>query len=65
MEYITSEGQAWDQIAKEVWGREHLLNLLMEANPEYLHYSILPAGLKLKIPEITVEKEEVGNPPWR
>ena len=63
--YITTEGQAWDQIAKEVFGKEHLLSILMEANPEYLNYSLLPGGLKLRIPELPPQKKEVEAPPWR
>ena len=63
--YITREGQAWDQIAKEVWGKEHLLHFLMDANPEYLHYSLLPGGLKLRVPDLPPQDKEVEAPPWR
>ncbi len=64
MEYITSEGEAWDLIAKKVYGKEHLANVIMEANPQYLHYTLLSAGIKLYVPEIqTSQTVEVA--PWQ
>jgi len=64
MEYITSEGEAWDFIAKKVYGKEHLAYILMEANPEYLNYSTLPAGIKLYVPEVQAS-QTVEVAPWQ
>lgn len=34
--YITRQGQAWDEIAKEVYGKEIHVDFLMKSNPKQL-----------------------------
>ena len=63
MSYTTVQGQTWDQIAKEVYGKEKYADVLMEANPKILDTFIFSAGVVVNTPEIAVEKKEV--PPWR
>lgn len=63
MSYTTVQGQTWDQIAKEVYGKEKYADVLMEANPKLLDTFIFSAGVVVNTPEIAVEEKEV--PPWR
>ncbi|KIX14984.1 tail protein X [Dethiosulfatarculus sandiegensis] len=62
--YNTTQGQAWDQIAAELWGREDHLHHLLAANPKHRHLQILPADLKLNVPDISIPAEE-EPPPWQ
>lgn len=63
MSYTTVQGQTWDQIAKEVYGKEKYVDVLMGANPKLLDNFIFSAGVVINTPEIAVEEIEV--PPWR
>ena len=60
----TVEGETWDLISKRYYGDEKLMHKLLEANPEYRGFFVLPAGLELIIPEIDV-KTLSELPPWR
>ena len=61
--YITKQGQCWDEIAKEVYGKEEYADILMESNMPVLSYFVFPAGVKLNTPDIPSEKENI--PEWR
>lgn len=61
--YRTKQGQAWDQVAKEVYGKEIYADYLMQSNPEFLHIFVFPAGIQLKTPQLPEERKEL--PPWR
>lgn len=61
--YITKQGQAWDQIAKEIYGKESCAGYLMQSNPKYLNIFVFPSGIALETPEIPEEKKNM--PPWR
>lgn len=63
MEYITAQGDTWDIISKKCYSSEHYIDVLMNANFEYLDYFIFPAGLLLKIPNATVNDSYI--PDWR
>lgn len=62
-EYITTQGQTWDMIAKEVYGDESYTSFLMENNPKALDYFVFPSGVTLMIPEKPEEEDEM--PDWR
>ena len=62
-EYVTTQGQTWDMIAKEVYGDESYTSFLMESNPKALDYFIFPYGVVLVIPEKPEEQEVM--PDWR
>ena len=32
--YVTKQGQAWDEIARDVYGKEIHADFLMESNPD-------------------------------
>ena len=65
IEYLTKDGDRWDLIAYEMYGNAYDYLRILEANPEYKDFVVLPAGIKLKIPiiEETQTMQEV-NPPW-
>ncbi len=61
--YTTRQGQAWDEIAKEVYGKETYADYLMQSNPRYLGIFVFPAGICLDTPELPDERKDL--PPWR
>ncbi|MCX4268521.1 MAG: phage tail protein [Lachnospiraceae bacterium] len=62
--YRTIQGQAWDQIAKEVYRDETKAGFLMEQNPDLISIFIFPEGVFLKTPSVEIENS-VELPPWR
>lgn len=65
-QYQTIQGDMWDSIAKKVYGTEKAMELLMQANPEYLDTAVLGAGAILHLPQFTAqEQENMMVPPWR
>lgn len=63
-EYITAQGDTWDLIALRVYGSERYMTVLIEANPEHQETVIFPAGVRLKVPEVTVPIPST-LPPWK
>lgn len=61
--YTTRQGQAWDQIAKEVYGDEKYTDYLMQSNPQYLDIFVFPYGIGLKTPELPQDRKDI--PLWR
>ena len=62
----TSYGETWDVISLKYYGTEKLMHLIIQANPQYADYSVLPDGLVLKVPfplQTEVKIEEL--PPWK
>lgn len=64
IEYQTKDGDRWDLIAYEMYGDAYLYHLILEANPEYKEYMVLPAGITLKIPVINEPPNTEVKPPW-
>lgn len=64
MSYITKEGQTWDEIAKEIYGKEILADILMKNNPKQLGIFIFPSGIELNTPDVEIENRE-ELPSWR
>lgn len=66
-QYQTIQGDMWDSIAKKVYGTEKAMELLMQANPEYLDTAVFGARAILHLPQFA-EQEKKGTesvPPWR
>jgi len=63
--HTTSHNEAWDQIAKRYYGNENLMNLLLEANPEIARYELLPANLRVIVPEKPAEMKIDKLPIWK
>lgn len=64
-DYTTIQGDMWDLIAYKVYGKERYMNLLLEANSQYLDYAVFPQGIVLVCPDIPQDSAPVFLPPWR
>ena len=65
--YRTIQGDAWDAIAYRLWGKEHLMHLLMAANPAHMDVLIFPAGVELVVPDLPATALTTSTaelPPW-
>ena len=59
--YITRQGDTWDLIALRMYpkiGAEKLTDILLEANPYYIHTVVFPANIR-DVPVI------VNLPAWK
>ncbi len=63
--YTTRHNDAWDAIAKKYYGDENFMHLLLEANPELAEYELLPANLKVVVPEKPEEVKIDKLPIWK
>ena len=63
MPYTTREGDQWDAIAKEVYGRETHADHLMKANMGLLEIFTFGFGTVLETPPLPAGTENL--PPWR
>ncbi len=64
MEYTTQSYEPWDFIAKKVYGNERYADILMEENPQYIKFSILPPNTTINVPKIQIPQPS-QIPPWR
>ncbi len=65
--YRTQQGDTWDLIALRMYpkvGAEKLMNILIEANADYIDTVIFPANIILDVPDVDVPVVSV-LPPWR
>jgi len=63
--YTTKQGQAWDQVAKEVLGSEKLMHEMLRANPEHRYTMFFSAGTVLTVPDVEVVNQPENLPPWK
>lgn len=68
IQYTTTEGERWDNIADKVYGSPSEMNRILEANPTIERVDILPGGVILDIPiiervDIQIDSEKL--PPWK
>lgn len=61
-EYITAAGDSFDGIAYKELGNELLSSAIIKLNPEYCNVLIFGEGVRLKMPEATVQTTD--TPPW-
>ena len=65
--YQTQQGDTWDLIALRMYpkvGAEKLMNILIEANADYVDTVIFPANIILDVPDVDTPVVSV-LPPWR
>ena len=62
--YVTQQGDTWDLISLKTVGSELYMVKLIEKNLKYREVVIFPAGVNLKIPQISTP---ISNnlPPWK
>lgn len=64
--YITTEGDSWDSIAKKLYDSEFYADFLMQNNIDKIDIYIFPSGIELKTPEIPENMKATNNlPEWR
>lgn len=67
LQYITLEGERWDNIAFKAYGNAGLAEILIIANPSITITDVLPTGTLLNIPvkedEAVLTNQEL-LPPW-
>lgn len=63
----TIQGDTWDKLAKRIYGKETLMNVLIQANYHNRKIAIFPAGVVLNVPEVDTTSAEVSAnlPPWK
>lgn len=68
-EYVTKDGDRWDLLAWEFYADPGAVERITDANPHVPLYPVLPAGIRLVIPqdaallETPIPSEEL--PPWK
>ncbi|MHC1747432.1 MAG: tail protein X [Cellulosilyticaceae bacterium] len=62
--YITEQGDTWDMISYKVYGDEHYIQELMNANIAHIHVVIFEANVELITPCIEIEIPS-SLPPWK
>jgi len=68
LQHTTIEGQRWDMIGTEYYGRADMMNKIIEANPDVPIFDVLPSGIVLNIPiikEVEVLTDAEKLPPWK
>lgn len=62
--YVTEQGDTWDLISYKVYGHEHYIRELINANIAHIHTVIFEANIELVIPHIEIEIPN-SLPPWK
>ncbi|KQC02101.1 tail protein X [Pedobacter sp. Hv1] len=68
IQYITTEGERWDNVAFKMYGNAGLSAILIKANPEVSISDVIDPGTVLDIPVIQEFEAEVNLdllPPWK
>lgn len=68
VQHTVIDGQRWDQVSTEYYGRADMMNKIIEANPGVPITDVLPGGIVLNIP--IIDKADVLTdaerlPPWK
>jgi len=63
-QYIAKQGDTFDDIARQAYSDEHLVSILLYANPDLADRLILEGGELIQIPIISMAPAET-MPPWR
>lgn len=63
--YQTIQGDTWDLIAYKELGSTDYTDRLIRTNLEYRELLFFPAGVTLRLPEITEPAAGSNLPPWK
>ena len=63
--YTTKQGDAWDDIAFQVYGDVIYTGFLMQANFPHLDPFVFDAGVVLKTPDLPEDDDLANAPIWR
>ena len=61
--YRSSQGQAWDQVAKEKYASEKSMGVLLPANSDEMDALLLGGETELQIPAVEIPAKK-SLPPW-
>ena len=63
----TRQGDTWDILSKRLYGNEHYMEKLIEANLEHRKTVLFSYGTVINGPEIDIATDEtsVNLPPWK
>ncbi len=62
----TQHGETWDMISWRIYGDEHHVKKLMDANRKHRHVRIFSAGVKIRAPELDPDEQAASTlPPWK
>lgn len=62
--YTTALGDTWDLISYKLYGNEHLMSVLIEANPLFREMVLFSADMVIAVPEIKTAAT-TSLPPWK
>jgi len=68
IEYITTEGERWDNVAQKAYGNPGLFPIIIQANTDLPIVDRLAGGLLLRVPvidEVEVKTDKELLPPWK
>lgn len=68
--YTTLQGDTFDKIAKQLYGNERRMDILVAANMQHAATAVFGANLRLSVPPLPealllAETDAAGLPPWR
>lgn len=61
--YVTDQGDTWDLVSYRAYGTEKYTGLIMDANMQYIDIFVFDAGVRLDIPKLPEEENDM--PDWR
>ncbi|EDZ5669685.1 hypothetical protein GOF54_19355 [Salmonella enterica] len=65
LEHVTTDGERWDNLAWRYYGDDALAyERIIAANPHVAIMPVLPSGVRLIIPVISVTQTTPELPPW-
>ncbi|HGD3424777.1 TPA: tail protein X [Enterobacter hormaechei] len=64
LEHITTEGERWDNLAWRYYGDALAYERIIVANPHVAILPVLPSGMRLVIPVISITQISSEVPPW-
>lgn len=70
IEHITTQGDRWDTLAWRYYGNPYAYSVIIEANPDLDISTVLPSGVRVLIPVLTVSTAQAVTsndslPPWK
>lgn len=64
--YRTVQGDTWDQIAKNVYGDETKIGILLENNLDCIDIVVFDSGTLIYVPGLSDDEEDAEEfPDWR
>lgn len=62
----TRQGDTFDILSKRLYGDEHYMHVLINANIQHRKTVIFPYGVVLNVPEVdTTAADTIDLPPWK